>query len=191
VRKSHGLEQTLQALPERDGLSILDLGEVNQANVAFVTSLGHRLYSEDFLHSLDKVFGAGDPEVSQADVAKAREFLEETLQFPPDHFDAVLAWDSLEYLSRPLLAATMERLLRLLRPQGVMLAFFHSEAHARVVLHYGFHIVDSHSLQLTPRSQRPLLQVFNNRAIEKLFEPCRSVKFFLTRESLREVIVKR
>jgi hypothetical protein len=34
-------------------------------------------------------------------------------------------------------------------------------------------------------------QPFNNRAIEKLFHEFGSVKFFLTRDHLREVIVRR
>jgi hypothetical protein len=33
-------------------------------------------------------------------------------------------------------------------------------------------------------------QLFNNRSLEKLFHRFESVKFFLTREQLREVIVK-
>jgi hypothetical protein len=39
-------------------------------------------------------------------------------------------------------------------------------------------------------SRRPA-QLFNNRTLEKLFQKFDSVKFFLTRENLREVIVKR
>jgi hypothetical protein len=34
-------------------------------------------------------------------------------------------------------------------------------------------------------------QLFNNRTLEKLFHRFESVKFFLTREHLREVIIKR
>jgi len=35
------------------------------------------------------------------------------------------------------------------------------------------------------------VQNFNNRMIEKLFESASSVKLFLTRDNLREVIVRR
>jgi hypothetical protein len=34
------------------------------------------------------------------------------------------------------------------------------------------------------------VQLFNNRRLEKLFAQFSSVKFFLTRERLREVIIK-
>ena len=52
-------------------------------------------------------------------------------------------------------------------------------------------IVDNKTLQLTERGIRPAGQVFNNRNLERLFGDFDSVKFFLTRESLREVIVRR
>ena len=38
---------------------------------------------------------------------------------------------------------------------------------------------------------RTPVQYFNNRGIEKLFERFEAVKFFLTRDALREVVVKR
>ena len=38
--------------------------------------------------------------------------------------------------------------------------------------------------------RRPL-QLFNNRGVEKLFQRFHSVKFFLARDHLREVIVRR
>jgi len=44
---------------------------------------------------------------------------------------------------------------------------------------------------LTPRGPRARAQYFNNRSLEKLFQKFHSVKFFLTRDSLREVIVRR
>jgi hypothetical protein len=44
---------------------------------------------------------------------------------------------------------------------------------------------------MAQRSRRKPAQIFNNRNLEKLFQEFSSVKFFLTRDHLREVIVKR
>ena len=44
---------------------------------------------------------------------------------------------------------------------------------------------------MQPRGQRKPAQYFNNRDLERLFQEFASVKFFLTRDSLREVIVRR
>ena len=53
ARHSHGLEQFLSHLQKRDSLRVLDVGGVTQANVSFITELGHKLYAEDFLRALD------------------------------------------------------------------------------------------------------------------------------------------
>jgi hypothetical protein len=54
-----------------------------------------------------------------------------------------------------------------------------------------FRLVDNKTVLITERGIRPSGQVFNNRNLEKLFTRFQSVKFFLTKENLREVIVKR
>jgi SAM-dependent methyltransferase len=191
VRHSHALEQMLYALRDRQGLKILDLGEVNQANVGFLTSLGHRLYSEDFLHTVDGVFGDGDPEAAQMPAARVEEFFAQALRFPPQHFDAALLWDTFEYLTKPLMERAMARLIDVVRPGGVMLACFHADVKGDTAPLYSYRIMDGRSIQLAVRGERRLLQRFNNRTIENVFQPCSSVKFFLTRDSLREVIVRR
>jgi hypothetical protein len=43
---------------------------------------------------------------------------------------------------------------------------------------------------LTQSGSRPAVQLFNNRGLERLFADFQSVKFFLTRERLREVLVR-
>ena len=50
---------------------------------------------------------------------------------------------------------------------------------------------DAGTLLLTDRGFREPAQLFSNRAVEKLFQEFESVKFFLSRDSLREVIVRR
>lgn len=191
VRHSHALEQLLHTLRDHQGLKILDLGEVNQANVGFLTSLGHRLYSEDFLHTVDAVFGEGDPAVTQLSAARTEDFFSQALRFPPQHFDAALLWDTFEYLTQPLMERVMLRLMDVVRPGGMMMACFHADVRSEDAPLYSYRIVDGRSIQLAVRGERRLLQKFNNRSIEKVFEPCGSVKFFLTRDSLREVIVRR
>src|SRR5262249_33153085 len=58
-RHSNGLDQFFSYIKGESGLSILDLAGANQANVSFITNLGHRIYSEDFLRGL-RVSANGD-----------------------------------------------------------------------------------------------------------------------------------
>ena len=191
TRHSHALEQMLHILRDHQNLQILDLGEVNQDNVAFLTSLGHRLYSEDLLRTVDSVFGEGDPAITHASGSRQQEFFEQALAFPQGHFDAALVWDSFEYLAKPLLEPVMYRLLNIVRPGGVMLACFHADARDPMVPFYSYRIQSAGEIQVHAKAHRRLVQPFNNRTIEQLFQPCSSVKFFLTRDSLREVLVRR
>jgi hypothetical protein len=189
-RQSRGLEQFFTYVRGQVGLSILDFAGASQENINFITNLGHRLYSEDFVRSLDDVFGDEDPN-DQANQGLIDQFLRQMLNFEKDQFDGVLVWDVLQYLTPALLAATLEKLCTIVRPQGYLLAYFHADEKARQVPFYSFRIQDQKSLLLAQRGTRTPAQIFNNRSLEKLFQKFESVKFFLTREQLREVIVRR
>jgi len=188
-RTSRGLEQFFDFIRGQSGLTILDLGGAVQQNVNFITNLGHRLYSEDFLRILEETFGA-DEDTSQSNSGRIDYFLRNALDYPEYHFDGVLIWDVLEYLEPALLATTIERLHKIVRPNSYMLAFFHSDEKLEAVPYYCFRILDMKTLQVAQSGSRRPAQLFNNRSLEKLFGQFGSVKFFLTRERLREVIVK-
>lgn len=191
VRHSSGLDQFCASMKGQYGLNILDFAGASQANIMFITNLGHRLSSEDYLRSLELTFGTDDQFYErQGDEELLERFMEENLKFPPDSFDGVLVWDALQFLSPALLNITVERLNTILRPNASMLAFFHADEKALEVPLYHYRIQDEKNLLLTPRGTRKRAQFFNNRGLEKLFAG-QTVKFFLTRDSLREIIVRR
>lgn len=189
-RQSRGLEQFFTYIRGQAGLTILDLGGASQANINFITNLGHKLHTVDFLGSMEETFGMDDV-TDQSNPGRIDYFLRQNLEYPDDTFDGVLVWDTLEYMAPALLSATLERLYRITRPGSYLLAFFQSDERAAAVPFYGFRIHDFNALQVSQRGARKPVQLFNNRTLEKLFQRFGSVKFFLTRESLREVIVKR
>ena len=189
LRTSRGLEEFFHHIREQSGLTILDLGGASQENVSFITNLGHRIYSENFLRILEEVFGLSDT-VDQSNPGRIEYFLQQALDYQEGQFDGVLIWDSLEYLAPPLLAAVTDRLRKIARPDGYMLAFFHSDDKQEAVPLYAFRIQSVNTLELVRQGMHRPPQLFNNRSLEKLFGRFESVKFFLTREQLREVIVK-
>jgi 2-polyprenyl-3-methyl-5-hydroxy-6-metoxy-1,4-benzoquinol methylase len=183
-RNSNALDQFFSYIKGESGLSILDLAGANQANVTFITGLGHRIYSEDFLRSLHfAANGSGQPHLDS--------FLKQNLNHADASFDGVLVWDVLEYLSAPMLAATVERLFRIAKPGSYLLAVFQAQEKTAAAPQYSFRIQDSKTLLVADRGTRKLEQFFNNRSLEKLFHNFESLKFFLTRDKLREVIVRR
>lgn len=190
TRQSRGLDQFFSYIHGQAGLSILDLAGITQENVSFVTDLGHKLTTQDFLRSLDDTFGQDDL-TDQSNVSRIDYFLEQNLDFKENTFDGVLIWDVMQYLSPALLNATIARLHQVVRPRSYMLAFFNADEKSLMSPNTTFRIQDASTLVLAQRGFRKQAQVFNNRSLEKLFSQFESVKFFLTREHLREVIVKR
>lgn len=192
TRNSSGLAEFCASLEERPGLNILDLAAANQHTVSFITNYGHRLYSDDILRQLDETFGTGaDFFENQQNPRLLQEFLDKALLFPEQEFDGALVWDTLQFLSAPVLAAVIERLHQILRPGSCTLALFSANEHAQEVPLYSYRMIDPKTIGLNSRGARKPAQPFNNRALEKLFHNFHSVKFFLTRDHLREVIVRR
>ena len=191
-RSSNGLDQFFASLQDRDNLTILDLSGASQANINFVTNLGHRIYTDDLQRTFDETFGTGPAALeNQSDPNRVKSFFTQTLDFPENNFDGALVWDSLQFLGPALLQETVEHLFRMMRPQASLLAFFNAEEKQTVVPAYSYRIIDTKTLSLLPRGERATPHFFNNRALEKLFQNFYSVKFFLTRDHLREVIVRR
>lgn len=190
TRTSSGFDQFYSLLKGCEGLSVLDLSGASQANVTFITEAGHRITSDDIVAGMIQHFGDNFAENQQSE-AKAARFLAQTLTFPPDSFDGALVWDAFQFLAPPLIEQTVERLLRVTRPGGLILAFFNANEKIKEIPLYSYRIQDSKTLIQTPRGTPQKVQNFNNRTIERLFESASSVKFFLTRDNLREVLVRR
>lgn len=189
-RNSRALEQFFAYIRDETGLKILDLSGLNQHNASFITNLGHKLYSEDFLRNLTTLqAGVDSPESLHP--TEIDTFLRQNLDYPDNFFDGVLLWDVLTYLESRLLNATVDRLSHIVKPGSYLLAMFHAPEKTEQVPAYSYRIHNSSSLTLAGRGVQRPVQVFNNRNLEKMFQEFESIKFFLTRDNLREVIVRR
>ena len=191
TRPSKGLDQFCAMLQASENLSILDMSGASQANISFVTGYGHRISSDDIVGTMGECFG-NDFLGSQQAASNAQRFLDQTLTFPDESFDGALVWDAFQFLTSPLIEQAMSQLFRVMRPGGMMLAFFNADEKATRIPVYNYRIQDQKTINQIPRGtsyQRG--QYFNNRALERLFGKASSVKFFLTRDHLRELIVRR
>ncbi len=186
-RHSNGLRQFFENLQGQQRLNLLDLGGASQANVNFITLQGHKLFTEDLLVGLERLARSG----KDGGRPSAARFLDDNLHFPPEQFDGILVWDTLEFLDEEILPAAVARLQAVLKPGGTLLTFFHTQAKGQTVPIYRYQIRDPQTLHLQPLVARPLPRSFNNRNLERLFGSFRSVKFFLAKDGLREVIVSR
>lgn len=191
-RKSSGFDQFCSILQSYENLSILDMSGASQANISFITGLGHRIASDDVIGTMVECFGK-DFIANQQAASNAQRFLDKSFIFPEATFDGALVWDAFQFLTSPLLEQAITQLFRILRPGAHLLLFFSANEKAATIPVYNYRIQDRKTLLQMPRpgtiDQKS--QYFNNRRLEKLFEGASSMKFFLTRDHLRELIVRR
>jgi SAM-dependent methyltransferase len=179
-----------RAIAGQEGLCVLDLGPTSPTNIRYITDLGHRIYNEDvLLSSFDPAYAVKkDDGAAAIDVQR---FFEQNLKYPDRHFDAVLCWDIPDYLHESLIKPMVERLAAVLKPGGVLVGFFHTRDAGPDAPYYRYNIAGKDTLELQRGPQFRLQRVFNNRHIENLFKEYASIKFFLARDNVREVLVVR
>ena len=187
--------QVWNTLSSQEGLCVLDLGATSASNIHLLTEMGHRIYSEDLL------VASTDSSLVSLDAAGNRvwdttRFLAENLVYVPAQFDCVFAWSFADYMEEPLVKPVMERLWSVMKPGGVLLAFFHMKDAGPDAPCYRYHLTAGDTLEtqvLTAGRDGgfKLQRVFNNRHIESLFRDFSSIKFFLARDNIREALVIR
>lgn len=190
ARRSHALEQFTAALARSAPIQILDLGGINQDNLDFLAGQGHRLYAENLIRAADATFPAAAKD-AVPDERALEDFLQQTFPFPNSAAGAALVWDQLQFLAPPLAEAVVARLHRILAPDAPLLAFFHPDTTSHAAAPFVCRIVDDRHLTLRPRTAPRPFQAFTPRTIERLFQNFHSIKFFMTRESIQEVIARR
>src|SRR5258708_27213828 len=209
TRRSSGLGELSRVWEADTPLCVLDLGSTSAAKIRFFTERSHKIYSEEL------VVSSTEPKLVTKDeegniVLDSRQFLADNLVYPAAHFDIVLCWNLPDYLDESLVRPVMGRLWSVLKPGGMLLAFFHTKDAGPDSPCYRFHIVGKDVLEMQrivlKREARrgptgavhtaitegfQLQRVFNNRHIETLFRDFASIKFFLARDNVREVLVVR
>jgi SAM-dependent methyltransferase len=209
TRRSSGLAELAKTLASEETLCVLDLGSTSPANIRYLTERGHKIYSEDLLTaSTDPSFLTRDEQGNA--VLDSKHFLADNLVYTAARFDVVLCWNLADYLDETLVKPVIGRLWSLLKPGGVLLAFFHTREAGPDAPCYRYHITGADTLEMqhieARREMRKgptgvthtavaggfrLQRVFNNRHIENLFRDFASIKFFLARDNVREVLVVR
>ncbi len=171
-------------------LCILDLGQTSPINIPFFAQRGIRLYNEDILRAFrEKTYMVQEEGgIERLDVAK---FFEENFAYNEGQFDAILCWDIADYLPEPVVKPMIEKVHQMLKPGGTMLAFFHTKDAGPDAPYFRYNIERHDTLELVQGPSFRLQRVFNNRHVENLFKSFASLKFFLGRDQVREVLVVR
>ncbi len=190
ARHSSGWKELLKHLRAQESLRILDIGPTSSTNINYITSLGHSIYMANVVDEAAKPEWIIPGEAGEPAGFNVERFLESNFNFSGRMFDVVILWDTADYLPEPLLAPVFKRIHEVLQPGGLMLAFFHA-ATSTDTSFCRYHLTDTEVVEIQRAGNYPLLHTYSNRAIENMLSEFSSYRFFLAKDSLREVIITR
>ena len=182
------LARFMSSLGTHEQPLLLDLGPVVGPNVTFFgEEIGCKILVEDLSKDIDR-------HVLEGKLDQLPAFFEKRFSGAEGSVDGILCWDVFDYLDKASAESLARQLTRMLKPDGVLLAFFSTaDPRSSVTPTYTKHVVlDRTSLQYRPYpaargKQRPAL----NRDIQRMFEPLRISEQFLLKTNLREVLFRK
>jgi len=182
------LSKFLSSLSAKPQPLLLDLGPVVGTNVTFFgEELGCKILVENVFKDIDRHIAEGKLEELPA-------FLSKRFTQGEGSIDGILCWDIFDYLDWKAAQPLARELVRILRPDGAVLAQF-STVESKTPgppTYTKYVVVDRQTLQYRPypaarAKQRPLV----NRDIQRMFEPLRITESFLLKNNLREVLFRK
>jgi hypothetical protein len=188
VHPTKALARFMASVGTHEQPLLLDLGPVVGSNVTFFgEEIGCKIQIEDLSKDIDR-------HVREGKLDQLPAFFEQRISRAENSVDGILCWDVFDYLDRAAAEPLAKQLTRILKPEGVLLAFFSTaDPRSSVTPMYTKHVViDRTSLEYRPYpaargKQRPVL----NRDIQRMFEPLRITEQFLLKTNLREVLFRK
>lgn len=179
------LPKLLQSLGGVDAPILMDLGPVVGANISFLgEELGCRIFVED-LFAVVEAHAAARTRDQLPDVLPAR------LRREDASIDGILCWDLFDYLDRETARLLAARLVAMLKPGGVIYAFFGSKPEE--LRHYNRFQVEARDrigvrqVPATPTSRCVLV----NRDVNRMFEGLVVAESVLLKSNARETLFRK
>jgi hypothetical protein len=189
-RHSSGWKDLLKHLKSEESLRVLDIGPTSSTNINYITSLGHSIYMANLVEEAAKPEWLIPGEAGEEARFDVDGFLTSNLNFSGRNFDVVILWDTVDYLPEPLLVPVFSRIHQVMEPGGLMLAFFHATTSPESTF-CRYHLTDTDVVEMQRAGNYPLLHIYSNRKIENMLSEFSTYRFFLAKDSLREVIITR
>jgi len=179
------LSRFVRGLSSREAPSLLDLGPVVGANVAFFgETLGCRLQVEDLYADVERAVADGS--LDTLPEAFAARFTH-----GPSAFDGILCWDLFDYLDKPSAQALATALIPRLAPGGLLMGFFQTQANDTPSFTKYVVVDDGHLQHRVVPGVAARRTVFQNRDIERLFPGLSVSDSFLMLNRTREMLLRK
>lgn len=184
VFSTKALRKFLGRLSQHEAPSLLDLAPVVGSNLNFFGDhLGCKIAIEDVYGDIERHVRDGKLDALPAFFSEQR-----FARHADASVDGILCWDLMDYLDKASAQALADQLTRVLRPEGVLLAFFGTAA-PRDTHYTRFIVVDDVQLRYRPYpASRGRQAILANRDIIRLFANLRVLDSFLLQNHLREIL---
>ena len=185
VRESRTLAAFLSWLFAQPAPRVVDLGPIIGSNVTFLGErVGCKIHVEDLYSDIDR-------HIAHETINELPQFLSRRFPMPDDSIDAVLGWDIFDHLAPMAASALARELVRMLRPGGMLLAFF--GGHSSDALNYvKYFIADEAHLRCraypTGGGQRWVLA---NRHINTMLAGLELCDAVLLKSGVREMLFRK
>jgi SAM-dependent methyltransferase len=189
-RHSRGWIEVRTYLKQSESLRVLDFGSTSPANINYITTLGHSVYMANIVQDSTRPEWIKHVKDAPAEFDVDR-FISVNLDFSSRDFDVILLWDTANFLPPEMVPALFERLRKVLRPKGMLLAFFHGRLVGPETAFSRFQLGDSDDLVVLDSGDFPVRQIYQNRQVERFLEGYSNLRFFLGKDNVREVIAVR
>jgi hypothetical protein len=191
LRHSGGWVVLRNRLNAETTLQVIDIGFISPANVHYLTDLGHSVFVADLVH--DACTGTWQTGIGEdgKPIWNVEGFLEQSLNFSGRKFDVVLLWATLDYLPEAFVAPVVARLFGAMNPDGMVLAFFHTQTKGAESEYCRFHVTSGDDVEIQLAQKFPIQRAFSNRSIERLFAAWSGYRQFLAKDGVSEVIITR
>jgi len=178
------LPRLLTALSGQAAPVLLDLGPVVGPNVAFFgEKLACKIHVEDLFASIEARARRGASE-TELDLAGR-------LRYADGSVDGILCWDLFDFLPRRPAQALASRLAAMLRPGGVLYAFF-GIGEAQLTHYTRFVVASGDTMRHRPYPATPTRRnVLTNRDINRMFEGLEVVESVLLKTRTRETLFRK
>ena len=185
VSRSTTLATFLTLLCARPAAEVVDLGSVVGANITFLGDrIGCKIHVEDLYADLDR-------HARQDGLDRVAAFLESRFSHLDESIDAILCWDVFDYLDQAAAHVLARESIRMLRPSGMLLAFFGRGGSSD--LHYTRYCImdETHLRHKFYAAACPRRLALQNRDILNLFGELAVLESILLKSGVREILFQK
>jgi SAM-dependent methyltransferase len=167
LQPSHALPRLARRLGSVSHPRVLDLGSVVGRNLQFFIDLGCKVTADDLLRPVETVL----PDPGDKGRVDWKERSAPRLEYPPDSFDAVMVWDTFDFLGPAEARAFSRDLHHIVKAGGILMAYFTSRETERREPARRFQIAGPDKIEWIPQGvSRTLRHVYQNRDIERILQ---------------------